>query len=165
MEKMNSTEQIAHQFYQAFQALDADNMNSLYSSNARFSDPGFGLLNHTELTTMWAMLCFNQQNKGFKLEYKILDSTKDSVTVYWQAWYTFSKTGRKVHNRITANILVENGRIVQHHDHFNLHKWASQALGITGYLLGWTGFFQKKLQQQTKNLLKQFQEQQRTNSN
>lgn len=162
MEEINEPSSIANQFYTAFQNLDAETMNSLYHPDAYFSDPGFGLLNHNELTTMWSMLCFNQQGKGFKLTYEILNSSENSVTVYWQAWYVFSKTGRRVHNQITANILVENGKIVQHNDQFNLHKWATQALGISGWLIGWTGYFQRKLQSQTNSLLAKFQTQKKT---
>jgi hypothetical protein len=35
----------------------------------------------------------------------------------------------------------------------DLYKWSKQAFGVTGFLLGWTGFFQKKIQQQAQESL------------
>ncbi|MFM9946265.1 MAG: nuclear transport factor 2 family protein, partial [Bacteroidia bacterium] len=63
----------------------------------------------------------------------------------WVATYTFSKSGRKVVNHITSNFNFLNGKIVNHTDSFNFYKWASQALGIKGTLLGWTGFVKNKV--------------------
>ena len=79
------------------------------------------------------------------------------VTLQWEAKYTFSKTGRKVHNKIHASVEIQNGKIVKHKDSFNLRRWASQALGLKGALLGGTAFFRKKLQSQTNGLLDKFE--------
>ena len=159
---MSISFKIANQFYAAFQNLDAETMNSFYSKDAQFSDPAFGELNHEDLTAMWAMLCASQKETNFRLEFEILETSDNYAKVYWQAWYTFSKTGRKVHNQITAQLTIQNGKITEHHDHFNLYNWAKQALGFSGWLMGWSNFFQRKLQTQTKSLLKRFQAQEKT---
>ncbi len=53
------------------------------------------------------------------------------------ARYTFSKTGRKVDNRIEAMFAFRDGRIVRHYDRFSFWRWSSQALGPAGRFLGW----------------------------
>jgi hypothetical protein len=34
---------------------------------------------------------------------------------------------------------------MRHTDDFDIWKWSKQALGIPGHLLGWTGYMQKKI--------------------
>ena len=77
-------------------------------------------------------------------------------TCDWVATYTFSKTGRKVVNKIKANMRFAGGKIVEHSDAFSLHKWASQAMGLVGWLLGWNRFFQQKIQNGARKSLVRF---------
>jgi hypothetical protein len=44
--------------------------------------------------------------------------------------------------------VFKNGKIVRHRDQFNLWKWARQALGLKGLLLGWTPFLQNAVRAQ-----------------
>jgi hypothetical protein len=47
-----------------------------------------------------------------------------------------------------------DGKIIEHSDAFSLHKWSAQALGFSGWLLGWNKQFQRKIQNGArKNLL------------
>jgi ketosteroid isomerase-like protein len=157
MEKtgMNTKARIT-QFYDAFARLDAAAMKACYADDAFFKDPAFGILEGDDIGMMWQMLCESQQGKEFKVTYRILSAEENAAKVHWEAEYTFSKTGRKVHNVIQANLTLETGLIKQHIDSFNLHNWAKQALGFQGWLLGGTSFFQKKLQQQTNGLLRKY---------
>jgi hypothetical protein len=68
----------------------------------------------------------------------------------------FGKTGRNVHNKIDAQFEFKDGKIYRHRDYFNTWRWSMQALGISGLLLGYTSFFSKKLQTQTRKLLKDY---------
>jgi hypothetical protein len=52
--------------------------------------------------------------------------------------YTYSATGRHVENRIDASFVLRDGRIALHRDRFDLYRWARQALGVPGLLLGWS---------------------------
>ena len=70
----------------------------------------------------------------------------------------FSKTGRKVHNIVNAEFEFKDSKIIKHTDSFNLHKWASQAIGFKGSLLGGTTFFKNKLNLQTRKMLNDFKE-------
>lgn len=139
-------------FYQAFHQLDANKMTSYYHKDIVFKDPAFGILRGKEANTMWQMLCASQKGKDFKVE----ASNITDNSAHWEAHYTFSKTGRKVHNKIDATFEFKDGLIIKHTDNFNLHNWAKQAIGFKGWLLGGTGFFRKKLQSQTNYLLHKF---------
>ncbi len=151
-----NTEARITQFYDAFARLDSATMKACYADDAFFKDPAFSELQGEQIGLMWEMLCDSQQGKDFEVTYRILSSEENAAKVHWEAKYIFSKTGRKVHNVIQANITLESGLIKQHLDSFNLHKWASQALGFKGWILGGTSFFQKKLQQQTNRMLRKY---------
>lgn len=96
-----------------------------------------------------------EKSKGdLKISFSDVKTDGHRGSARWTASYTFSQTGRKVTNRITARFEIENGKIIKHTDHFNLWKWSIQALGWKGYLLGWTPFMKSKIQKQTRYLLK-----------
>lgn len=154
---MNTNEQLIHNFYTAFQQLDAKAMNACYSDDIVFYDPVFELLRADEAKAMWEMLCKNA--KDFTLSFEnIKDLGDDYYTCDWVASYTFSKTGRKVVNKIKAHMMIVDGIIIEHSDAFSLHKWSIQALGFSGWLLGWNSFFQRKIKNTARRNLLQFRE-------
>lgn len=146
---------VVTQFYTAFAEGDAATMRSLYSDAIEFEDPAFGKLKGTEAKMMWTMLLARSQG-NLKVRFEIKEVTVQTAVVYWEARYPFSKTGRQIHNKIRAQLTIENGKIIKHTDRFPLWKWSQQALGLKGLLVGWTPFFKKKLQQQTQKMLQQF---------
>lgn len=154
---MNSNEQLIHKFYSAFQQLDANGMNACYSDDIVFFDPAFELLRGEEVKAMWEMLCINA--KDFSLTFgNIKDLGDDYYNCDWVATYTFSKTGRKVVNNVRAHMKLMDGKIIEHSDAFSLHNWSRQALGFSGWLLGWNSFFQRKIKNTARrNLLKYMQ--------
>ena len=143
-------------FYAAFNNLDADAMNRAYCTDATFEDPAFGKLNTSELKAMWSMLCRSQGKNEFKVEVSHIQCDEFKGSARWDAYYTFSKTGRKVHNIIYAQFEFEEGKIKKHQDYFDLYRWSRQAMGPIAWLIGWTPFFKRKLNSQTKNMLKSF---------
>lgn len=100
---------------------------------------------------MWRMLC--DRGKDLKIEWSGLETTEDTGRAHWEARYTFSATGRKVHNRIDASFEFEDGLIRTHRDRFDLWAWAGQALGLKGKLLGWTPMVRKAIQTQAGKAL------------
>lgn len=140
---MNDNAHLIQRFYTAFQRRDAAGMAACYAPQVRFSDPVFTDLQGPRAGAMWAMLC--ERGKDLKIEFRDVRADDRSGSAHWDAWYTFSGTGRPVHNSIDASFVFENGRIVQHTDRFDLHRWAGQALGPAGKLLGWTPFLQNKI--------------------
>src|SRR5687768_9119836 len=151
---MNANEQMMHRFYTAFQQLDYKTMQDCYHPDAVFNDPAFGLLNADEVKAMWEMLC--KRAKDFSLEFSNIVSEDEYGTCNWTTRYTFTLTGRRVVNEIKAYMKFADGKILEHSDAFSLHKWSSQALGWKAWLLGWTGFFQKKIQAKSRKRLKEY---------
>ncbi len=151
---MSNRADIIDKFYASFQKLDAAGMNSCYSEDIVFSDPVFGLLRGEQVHAMWEMLCKNA--KDFELTWSTsIELDEEYSTCEWVASYTFSKTGRKVVNRIKAHMRFADGKIIEHSDAFSLHAWSKQALGFSGWLLGWSSFYQNKIKiQARRNLLK-----------
>lgn len=153
---MNANEDLIAKFYTAFANADAKTMSECYHPKIHFVDPAFGLLKEEQVSKMWEMLIL--KSKGdIKIEFSNIKADEFSGSARWVATYNFSKTNRKVVNRISAEFLFQDGLIIKHTDNFDVWKWSKQAFGITGYLLGWTGFFQKKIKQQALLSLKKFE--------
>lgn len=141
-------------FYDAFAARDGDAMAACYADDVHFSDPAFPDLRGEEARDMWRML--TGRAADLRVEYRVERADERGGAVHWEAWYTFSQTGRKVHNVIDATLEVRDGRIVRHTDRFDFHRWSKQALGPAGLLLGWSGFLQRKVQAKAAAGLAQF---------
>lgn len=148
---------IITKFYTAFANHDVEEMVSYYHDNITFEDPAFGVLQGERAKNMWRMLMGNQKGKTFIVEFSNVRESADGATAHWEAHYDFSKTGRKVHNKIDAQFKFEGDKIIDHRDTFDVHSWASQAMGLSGKLLGWSGFFSKKLQGQTNAMLNKYE--------
>lgn len=148
---------IVTKFYQAFTELDAEAMASCYHENVVFKDPAFGTLKGEKACNMWRMLCQSQKGKNFVVEFSNVEADEQTGSAHWEAKYIFSKTGRKVHNKIRAHFEFSDGKIIKHTDVFDLRNWSKQALGFKGALLGGTAFFKKKLQAQTNGMLAKFE--------
>ncbi len=155
---MNGGEQLVSNFYTAFQQLDSAKMNACYSDDIIFFDPVFELLRANEVKMMWEMLCKNA--KDFSLEFGNIQALDEEYyTCDWTATYQFSKTGRRVVNKVRANMRLADGKIIEHSDAFSLHRWSIQALGFSGWLLGWNKFFQRKIKNNAKRSLLQYMKQ------
>jgi len=131
-------------FYRAFQARDGAAMAACYHPGGKFSDPVFPDLSAREAGAMWQMLC--RRGKDLRVEYRILSANAQHGQVRWEAWYTFSASGRPVHNQIDASFEFRDGKIFRHRDDFDFPRWAAQALGFKGWLLGRTRFLQGSVQ-------------------
>ena len=114
----------------------------------------FKNLNTEQVKGMWQMLI--EKGKDLRLDFKDISATEDHAKAHWDAYYTFSATGKKVINRIDATFQIRNGKIVKHTDSFNFYAWSKQALGLTGLLLGWTSFLNKKVSAQAMKNLERF---------
>ncbi len=150
-----NNEQVVHRFYQAFQKLDYKTMQDCYRLDVVFSDPVFGLLQNGEPQAMWQMLCTRATE--FSLTYgkiKLIDD--EYASCEWVATYLFSASKRKIINKITAHVRIVDGKIIEHTDQFNLYRWARQAFGFSGILLGWTSWMQNKIRHNARASLKNF---------
>lgn len=139
---------LVERFYQAFAARDADAMAACYTDDVVFEDPAFGELRGAEARGMWRMLCAKAQDLSIAASQVRADAERGSA--HWEAIYTFSQTGRRVHNRIDAAFHFRDGLIRAHRDHFDFWAWSRQALGPAGLLLGWTPWLRAKVQRQAR---------------
>ena len=151
---MNNNEELIQTFYDAFARLDFETMQNSYSENPVFNDPVFGILQGDEVKAMWEMLCKNAKGLTINLEKIMVDG--EYGTCNWTAIYSFSKTGRKVVNKIKAHMRIADSKIIEHTDEFDIYKWSRHALGLPGILLGWSGYLKNKIRSDAKNKLKKF---------
>lgn len=141
-------------FYQAFQNRDAETMASLYHLEARFTDPVFDL-EGDDIGDMWRMFCAGGDD--LQVSFSNPDADDTSGQAQWDARYTFTPTGRSVHNVVEASFVFDDGRIITHTDSFDLASWARQALGLSGALLGWSGFMKSRIRDQAASQLRRYQ--------
>ena len=151
---MNPKEQTINRFYQSFSARNAEGMTACYHPDVIFSDPVFGRLSGAQATGMWRMLCARAQD--LQITFGSVSASGDSGSAHWEATYTFSKTGRRVHNVIEATFDFVDDRIIRHVDRFNLWKWAGMALGPAGVLLGWTPLVRGPVRREARKGLEEF---------
>ncbi len=151
---MHPNAELIHRFYTAFGERDHQTMAGCYRADAEFSDPVFQHLEGAEIGAMWRMLCL----RGTDLEITFDGARADDSTgaARWQAVYTFSATGRRVHNRIAASFEFSGGAIRRHTDVFDLYSWTRMALGLPGHLLGWSSLLQNKVRRQAGESLAKF---------
>lgn len=151
---MENNAEIINKFYTSFQKLDYKTVQSLYHDDATFSDPVFGALNVKQTRAMWEMLF--KSAKNFSLEFSDVAVQGNEGTCRVTATYTYSLTGRRVVNHIYPHFLFKEGKIYKQKDVFDLWKWAGQALGPVGSLLGWLPAFQNKIRYTAKEKLDKY---------
>jgi ketosteroid isomerase-like protein len=134
---MHPHARVIQTFYDAFGRRDAEGMIGCYTPDVTFSDAVFVGLGPREARGMWRMLA--ARAKDLRLEASGIDADDTSGRAHWEAWYTFSATGRAVHNVIDATFTFRDGKIAQHRDAFDPWRWARQALGVPGLVLGAPG--------------------------
>lgn len=132
---MHPNAQLIERFYTAFKRRDPDGMVACYHPEVMFSDPVFTDLRGPRAGAMWRML--NARAKSIEVSFRDVSADDKTGRAHWEAIYPFSQTGRLVHNRIDATFGFRDGKIVLHHDAFDLWRWTRMALGAKGIFLGW----------------------------
>jgi len=149
------SEQLIRHFYESFARGDAGGMVDCYADDVVFSDPAFGELRGADAKNMWKMLV-ERGGGNIKIEFSNVAADERKGAADWTADYLFSKTGRRVVNRIHAEFEFKDGRIARNTDTFDIWKWSRQALGISGMLLGWSGFLRNKIRQNARQSLHEY---------
>jgi ketosteroid isomerase-like protein len=153
---MHPNETVVREFYAAFARRDAEAMARCYHPDIFFSDPVFPALRGPEAGDMWRMLLGRSADLEVVLDHA--QAAADGGTARWTARYTFSRTGRKVVNRVRAMFAFRDGLIVRHYDHFSFWRWASQALGPAGAAFGWFAPLKWKVRREAARGLERFRE-------
>jgi len=146
--------QLVTEFYEAFGRRDHAAMGALYAPDATFSDPAFGLLDAAQVRAMWRMLL--EASADLTVTARDITANGDRAAATWEARYTFSQTGRPVHNVVEAHMTLEDGLIRRHDDHFDFFRWSRQALGPAGWALGWTPILRAKVRRTARGRLEAF---------
>ena len=147
-------EAVIERFYGAFARRDGDAMAACYAPDVRFSDPVFTDLRGDEAGDMWRMLT----GRAGDLRVELLEHEADAEhgSARWLARYTFTQTGRPVVNDVRASLRFAGGLIVEHRDDFGFYRWARQALGPSGLLLGWTPVMRSGVRRRARAGLDEF---------
>ena len=151
---MHPHESLVREFYARFAARDAEGMARCYHADIAFSDPVFPMLRGAEAGDMWRMLLSRAADLAVTLDEA--SAGGEGGTARWTARYTFSRTGRPVVNRVSAMFAFRDGLIVRHYDRFSFWRWAAQALGPAGKLLGWFAPLKWKVRSDAAKGLAQF---------
>jgi len=151
---MTSNADLIRQFYAAFGRRDHQAMAGCYAPDATFRDPVFGELAGWRIGAMWRMLCERATDLVLTADHIVADA--DTGSAHWEARYTFSATGRPVHNAIEASFRFTGAKIIRHDDRFDLYRWSRQALGLKGVLLGWSPPVQNAIRSQAGRGLDSF---------
>jgi uncharacterized protein (TIGR02246 family) len=146
--------QLVTEFYAAFARRDPEAMAALYAPDVTFSDPAFGHLQGAEVRSMWRMLV--GASKDLSVTARDITANGDRAAATWEARYTFTETGRSVHNVVEAHMTLADGRILRHDDHFDFWRWSRQALGPPGLLLGWTPVLRAQVRKRARRRLDEF---------
>ena len=151
---MHKNEELIKNFYQAFQSGDAATMVNSYDDKVEFSDPVYQDLHGTRAKAMWQMFC--ERKTDLEVSCSNVEANDQTGKAHWEAIYTFSVTGNKVHNKIDAAYRFKDGKISWHHDTFDFWKWTQMALGTKGLLLGWTPYVQNTVRKTAEKNLTEF---------
>ena len=147
-------EELLERFYGAFARRDGAGMEACYTPDVSFSDPVFTDLHGAEAGGMWRMLTGRAKDLEVELLEREADDERGSAR--WRATYTYSQTGRPVVNDVRGTFRFANGRIAEHEDSFGFHRWARQALGAPGLILGWTPMLRATVRRRAREALDEF---------
>lgn len=151
---MHANAELIQRFYAAFAKLDSAAMNACYAPDVEFHDPVFQTLRGDDARRMWRMLC--ARAKDLTVVASDIEADEHTGRAHWVATYLFSATGNPVENRIDASFTFRDGKIATHRDRFDLYRWARQALGLKGLLLGWLPPVQAAVRKQAAQGLRGF---------
>ena len=153
---MHPHEARIREFYAALARRDAEGMARCYHPDIFFSDTVFPSLRGEAARDMWRMLL----SRSTDLEVTVDEAAGDAEGGRGKITcrYTFSRTGRKVVNRISGMFAFRDGLIVRHYDSFPFWPWAAQALGPAGKLFGWLPPLKWKVRKEAARGLEKFRE-------
>ncbi|MEN1785893.1 MAG: nuclear transport factor 2 family protein [Bacteroidota bacterium] len=151
---MNS-KALIEKFYTAFANGNSAVMVTCYHKEILFKDPAFGALKGERACKMWEML-LAKKDTNTKIHFTIIETNEEKGKIHWVAEYRYGPKKRKVVNQVASVVVFKEGKIIEHTDTFDLWKWTQQALGLPGYLLGWTSYMKNKIQKMTNKRLDDF---------
>ena len=144
---MHPNAELIDHLYASFRKKDGAAMAACYLADATFTDPIFDIKG-PDVADMWIMFC--ERGRDLTLDWRDVRADDASGSAHWEPRYTFSVTGRPVHNRIDSRFTFRDGRIATQVDSFNLWRWSRMALGGKGAVLGWAPFVKKAIRSEAR---------------
>jgi hypothetical protein len=152
---MHKNQELVQRFFHCFAGGDYRGMQACLHENIEFSDIGFELRGK-EVGAMWHMICA----KGTQIMFRNITADDSRGAAHWECHYDFQKDeGDKphpVHNIIEAQFRFEDGLIRQHQDSCDFERWARQALGLVGVVLGETEYLHKQVRAAARGKIDRF---------
>ena len=122
---------LLHRLFTSLNQHDHQEMAACYHADATFRDIAFDLRGSKQIHAMWHMICETDIRASFHL--LEVDDRVGHVTLIDD--YTFSSTGRAVHNVIDSHFRLRDGLIIEHQDLCDARVWAAMALGgVSGFM-------------------------------
>ena len=143
-------EDVIVRLYDALDRGDGEAMAACYAPSAVFEDPAFGELHGAEVGDMWRMLT----SRGGKVDVDLVERSDDSAR--WIARYVFTATGNPVVNDVRSRFVFDDGLIADQRDTFDLRRWAAQAMGTKGRVLGFTPLLGPAIRKNARAQLEKF---------
>ena len=150
---MHPNERLIERFYGALAVRDAERMAACYHPDVHFTDEVFDLRG-VAAGDMWRMLC--ARGKDLEIDFGAIEADDERGRAHWDATYSYGAGGRRVRNSIDARFEFADGKIVRHVDSFDFWKWSRQALGLPGWVLGWSGLLRSKVRATAARRLGEF---------
>jgi len=130
---MHPHAQLLDKLFNALNQRDAAAMAACYHPDATFHDIAFDLHGRKEIGDMWRMIC----TSDIRATFEVVDANDSVARVSLIDDYTFSDTGRAVHNVIDSRFRFDHGLIVEQRDTCDPHAWGAMAIGgVGGFLAG-----------------------------
>jgi hypothetical protein len=131
-----SGEVVITRFYEALARHDFPGMACNYAPDVEFSDPIFGALKGKRAFAMWAMIV--ERGEDLRLQYSEIRAAGAEGHAHWDAQYTFSFLvfGNAVENTADATFELKDGKIIRHHDQYDMRRWMRMGLWPFGGIVG-----------------------------
>jgi len=130
---MHPNSQLLDRLFKGLDRHDHCAMASCYRPDAMFRDIAFDLRGSQQIHAMWHMIC----ETDIRATFHVVHADDFAGRVQLCDDYTFSSTGRKVHNVIESHFRFSDRLIVDHRDSCDARVWAKMALGgASGFLAG-----------------------------
>ena len=155
---MHRNQELIQRFFHCLAGGDYRGMQQCLHPDVEFTDIGFDLKGKVRVGAMWSMICA----KGTQIMFRNVQAGDEEGSAHWECHYDFQKDeGAKphsVHNIIESRFRFDDGLIRQHHDSCDFERWAHQALGIVGIVLGETEFLHRQVREAALTKLDKFME-------
>ena len=150
---MQANDEVIRRFFRALMQRNWESLQECYHAKVRFTDEVFDL-SGSNAVAMWRMLCAETRDLQIKVD--LVSANASTGQARWQMRYVAGQNGRSVRKIIESSFEFRGGQIVRHTDRFDFWKWASQALGASGRLLGWSRLLRKKVRSKATRQLAEF---------